>query len=197
MVICKTNIHKTVIEMKFFFLPFLYLALFLVSCGSSSSKNEKEKINYDYQGACYENDFEKAHLIINKMKSEAEDFRNSNQLTEEKFWGGTDYSNQDKYANMVRSYLEGVDYVYNAEIRLLLQDNSVENSKRIVFLLNEMDGEIAKYQDNAVYYDIEQQAKKISIRIRENVASLADEMGNTDLSDKIKNYYCPVKLLQR
>ena len=50
-----------------------------------------------------------------------------------------------------------------------------------------MDGEIAKYQHNAVYYDIEQQAKKISIRIRENVASLADEMGNTDLSDKIKN----------
>lgn len=49
-----------------FFLPFLCLALFLVSCGSSSSKNEKEKINYDYQGACYENDFEKAHLIINK-----------------------------------------------------------------------------------------------------------------------------------
>ena len=72
-----------------------------------------------------------------------------------------------------------------------------DEPKRIVFLLNEMDGEIAKYQDNAVYYDIEQQAKKISIRIRENVASLADEMGNTYLSDKIKNYYCPVKLLQR
>ena len=54
---------------KNLFLPILCLALFLVSCGSSSSKNEKEKINYDYQGACYENDFEKAHLIINKMKS--------------------------------------------------------------------------------------------------------------------------------
>ena len=121
------------------------------------------------------------------MKSEAEDFHNSNQLRKEKSWGGTDYSNQDKYANMVRSYLEGVDYVYNAEIRFLLQDNSVENSKRIVFLLSEMDGEIAKYQNDAVYTDIEQQAKEISIRVRENVASLADEMGNTDLSDKIKN----------
>ena len=158
-----------------------WLVFFIcIACG-------QKKSNYDYQGACYENDFEKAHLIINKMKSEAEDFRNSNQLREKKFWGGTDYSNQDKYANMVRSYLEGVDYVYNAEIRFLLQDNSVENSKRIVFLLSEMDGEIAKYQNDAVYTDIEQQAKEISIRVRENVASLADEMGNTDLSDKIKN----------
>jgi hypothetical protein len=158
-----------------------WLVFFIcIACG-------QKKSNYDYQGACYENDFEKAHLIINKMKSEAEDFHNSNQLRKEKLWGGTDYSNQDKYANMVRSYLEGVDYVYNAEIRFLLQDNSVENSKRIVFLLSEMDGEIAKYQNDAVYTDIEQQAKEISIRVRENVASLADEMGNTDLSDKIKN----------
>lgn len=158
-----------------------WLVFFIcIACG-------QKKSNYDYQGACYENDFEKAHLIINKMKSEAEDFHNSNQLRKEKSWGGTDYSNQDKYANMVRSYLEGVDYVYNAEIRFLLQDNSVENSKRIVFLLSEMDGEIAKYQNDAVYTDIEQQAKEISIRVRENVASLADEMGNTDLSDKIKN----------
>jgi hypothetical protein len=158
-----------------------WLVFFIcIACG-------QKKSNYDYQGACYENDFEKAHLIINKMKSEAEDFHNSNQLRKEKSWGGTDYSNQDKYANMVRSYLEGVDYVYNAEIRFLLQDNRVENSKRIVFLLSEMDGEIAKYQNDAVYTDIEQQAKEISIRVRENVASLADEMGNTDLSDKIKN----------
>lgn len=158
-----------------------WLVFFIcIACG-------QKKSNYDYQGACYENDFEKAHLIINKMKSEAEDFHNSNQLRKEKSWGGNDYSNQDKYANMVRSYLEGVDYVYNAEIRFLLQDNSVENSKRIVFLLSEMDGEIAKYQNDAVYTDIEQQAKEISIRVRENVASLADEMGNTDLSDKIKN----------
>ena len=49
-----------------------------------------------------------------------------------------------------------------------------------------MDVEIAKYQDDAVYTDIEQQAKKISIRIRENIASLAYEMGNIDLSNKIK-----------
>ena len=48
--ICKTNIHKTVIEMKKnLFLPILCLALFLVSCGSSSSKNEKEKIAEDCQ----------------------------------------------------------------------------------------------------------------------------------------------------
>lgn len=157
-----------------------WLTIFVfIACG-------QEKSNYDYQGACYEMDFKKAHLIINKMKSEAEDFRNNNQLEKSKFSGGTDYSNKDKYANMVRSYLEGVDYVYNAETRFLLQENSVESSRRIVFLLNEMDVEIAKYQDDAVYTDIEQQAKKISIRIRENIASLAYEMGNIDLSNKIK-----------
>ena len=35
-----------------------WLVFFIcIACG-------QKKSNYDYQGACYENDFEKAHLIL-------------------------------------------------------------------------------------------------------------------------------------
>ena len=104
------------------FLSFCCVAVFLLTaCGSSSSKNEEEKISVtgadgkeytSYQDACRAGDFEAAHQFLTKL-----------QNSEER-----------------RSELkEATEYVFKQEALLLISQGDDEAKKRLIYLLNEME----------------------------------------------------------
>jgi len=105
--------------------------IMLAACGSSSSKNEEEKITVtgangkeytSYQEACRAEDFEAALKFVDKYETQARE-----------------KDEYDRYiSENVEAYQAARDFVFNAESQYLLAIGSTEASDRVVFLLNSL-----------------------------------------------------------
>jgi len=105
--------------------------IMLAACGSSSSKNEEEKITVtgangkeytSYQEACRAEDFEAALKFVDKYETQA-----------------MEKDEYDRYiSENVEAYQAARDFVFNAESQYLLAIGSTEASDRVVFLLNSL-----------------------------------------------------------
>ena len=138
---------------KIYLFALMCITICFISCSSSSSKNEEEKISVtgadgkeytSYQDACRAGAFDAAYSILEKKREEFEKFKENNQLVIKKVDKGIfsddvsyDKSNQEKYDAMVKNYEEGMDYVFNAEMLFLASQNTEEASNRILYLLAE------------------------------------------------------------
>lgn len=122
---------------KILFLSTLCLALFLVSCGNSSSKDEvEEKITVtssdgkeytSYREACRAGDFESAHKFLDILYNEyvegygsARDYR-SNEVREVR-----------------EKYHAALNDIFKQEMMFLASDGSEQASDKIIYLLTEV-----------------------------------------------------------
>lgn len=150
--------------------------IMLAACGSSSSKNEEEKesdnlVYSDYESACYNEDFDAAHKILNKQRLElnkaikdAQKFEKENELVkkvgEKKRWFKKnkaiyDTSNRDKYEGMIEEcigmaeeYLNGIIYVYDEEIRTVeVNFDEAQKAKKIELLKGQRITELKFFQN--------------------------------------------------
>ena len=122
---------------KILFLSTLCLALFLVSCGNSSSKNEEEekitvtssdgKEYTSYQEACRAEDFEAAHKYL--------DILYDKYL--EGYGSASDY--QSYTVREVREkYHAALNAIFKQEMMFLASDGSEQSSNKIIYLLTEV-----------------------------------------------------------
>ena len=132
------------------FLSFYCIAVFLLTaCGSSSSKNEEEKITVtgangkeytSYQECCAANDYEAAHKYLAVMKE-----------------------------NRDGNYAEAREYVFNQEALFLISMNDETSTKRLFFLLqedaNEVDGKVRDARCNTI----------IELAIKQNNQALVEQ----------------------
>jgi len=113
-------------------LNFCCVAVFLLTaCGSSSSKNEEEKISVtgadgkeytSYQEACRAEDFEAALKFVDKYEAQSMEF-----------------DEYDRYIQQnVSAYTSARDFVFNSEVQILFSNGSTEASDRVVYLLNSL-----------------------------------------------------------
>lgn len=101
----------------------------LCSCGSKSTSSGEGtvtssdgKVYTNYQEACRANDFEAALTFVDKLEQEAMERDEYNRYIPDN----------------VERYTSARDYVFNAEVQVLMDDGSQEASDRIIFLLNSL-----------------------------------------------------------
>jgi len=136
------------------FLSFCCIAVFLLTaCGSSSSKNEEEKISVtgadgkeytSYQEACRAEDFEAA--------------RDAMSIYHEKYLeelSGNGMVNKEDRKKAEGKYYEAFDYIYKAEIQYLLSELRGDECKdKIAFLLEEIPIEGEKFPQGLCDYSV-------------------------------------------
>ena len=164
------------------------IALMTTSCSSDSDKSSEIQLDNSYREACENGDFEKAHNIVNSFQTEVDKFAAENEMIKHSFWTGRDDSNWEKYKQLVKMYLGASEFVYSAEIRYLLSDVDEDCDKRVIFLINEMESQLARYgNDGNLSGNIKELADEILTRIKESAASMAQAMGHQELYTKINN----------
>jgi hypothetical protein len=181
------------------YLCFCSIAVFmLTACGSSSSKNEEEKITVtgtdgkeytSYQEACRAGDFEAAHAFLDIIMN-AEVGREKQYKFE---------SDKEK------AYNEAKMYVLNKEVEFLVSQNSDEANNRLIFLLNEDASPTPVPEDALISYNYPEEmgapnrtefdnySKWISDRnnLCDKILDNCILLNNSDLANKIINMYKP------
>ena len=120
------------------FLSICYIAVsLLTACGSSSSKNEEEKISVtgadgkeytSYQDACTDEDFEAAHKFLD--------------ILYKKYIEGDGET----------QYHAALNYIFKQEMMFLASDGSEETSDRIIYLLTEIPQEGSPLKDGTYFW---------------------------------------------
>lgn len=136
------------------FLSICCVAVFLLTaCGSSSSKNEEEKISVtgadgkeytSYQEACKDGDFEAARSFLNAYHEKYVEQQSTDGIL-----------NRDGRKNAEGKYFQAFDYIYKSEIQYLLSESDAEECKdKILFILEEIPVEGEKFPEGLCDYDI-------------------------------------------
>ena len=128
------------------FLSFCCIAVFLLTaCGSSSSKNEEEKITVtgangkeytSYQEACRAEDFEAAHKYL--------DILYDKYL--EGYGSASDYQSYG-VQDVREKYHAALNAIFKQEMMVLASDGSEQSSDKIVYLLTEIPEEGSAHPD--------------------------------------------------
>lgn len=128
------------------FLSFYCIAVFLLTaCGSSSSKNEEEKITVtgangkeytSYQEACRAEDFEAAHKYL--------DILYDKYL--EGYGSASDYQSY-RVQDVREKYHAALNAIFKQEMMVLASDGSEQSSDKIVYLLTEIPEEGSAHPD--------------------------------------------------
>ena len=128
------------------FLSFYCIAVFLLTaCGSSSSKNEEEKITVtgangkeytSYQEACRAEDFEAAHKYL--------DILYDKYL--EGYGSASDYQSY-RVQDVREKYHAALNAIFKQEMMVFASDGSEQSSDKIVYLLTEIPEEGSAHPD--------------------------------------------------
>jgi hypothetical protein len=128
------------------FLSFCCIAVFLLTaCGSSSSKNEEEKITVtgangkeytSYQEACRAEDFEATHKYL--------DILYDKYL--EGYGSASDYQSY-RVRDVREKYHAALNAIFKQEMMVLASDGSEQSSDKIVYLLTEIPEEGSAHPD--------------------------------------------------
>ena len=141
-----------------------------------------------YEKACEKGDFEVAHNILNKLQNEVleeKKWEKDHQIKKEKksHWFKDDEIVVDSLSlldheqyiqglqNKGRSYLAGLDYVYNAEIAYVKESNEDDSSEKVKHLLSELRTKIILFKS----LDMEEEAQEVYINLAQKAGFATNE----------------------
>jgi len=165
-----------------------YVAAFLVllaimriaSCSCACSHSDKE--NNDYVQAIKENNFEKAHEILDEYYKDL--IKNNNSDL---------YHASDKYSER---YWAAADHIYKAEMNYLLSENDPEANKRMIYTLANMNivGDVVKDGEHISYNQIHRCENYSTFtkrynRICDEILKIAIFYKNQDMAEQIIKLY--------
>lgn len=105
----------------------LLIPMFFASCSE----------DLDYRAALRENDFEKAHAILNKMEDKLNDFYENNEMREEKWDGTGDYTNLHTFEKMCQNQIDAICTVFGEEMKYVASMNEPDVKTRLTYLFND------------------------------------------------------------
>ena len=109
---------------------YLVLLLPLSICGCSE--------DLDYRNAVRKQDFQKAHMILDKLQEKMDDWYENNELVEENVFTGSDYSNYHKFEKMCQNQVDAISFVYGEEMKYLAEQDGESSRTKINFLGQEL-----------------------------------------------------------
>ena len=183
----KGSKNKKIKGLLFAFILILILVLcfFYVWRKNSLSANGFET----YQEAVKVRDFESAHMILSNILEKYHNITTSN------------YDDEEKKEELLKTYQEGVDYVYNSEALFLCSIGDKESLDRIVYLLSGYPiygvpmEEGATYRTGGVLYEQIEKHKKYIVSISkynkmcDNLIDLAITNHNYNLIERVIPQY--------
>lgn len=168
-----------------FWVVIMALGLFLET---KDSKEADANYGWSYEKACEKGDFEVAHNILNKLQNEVleeKKWEKDHQIKKEKksHWFKDDEIVVDSLSlldheqyiqglqNKGRSYLAGLDYVYNAEIAYVKESNEDDSSEKVKHLLSELRTKIILFKS----LDMEEEAQEVYINLAQKAGFATNE----------------------
>lgn len=152
-----------------FKLLYLLTLLFLIICGCSA--------DLDYRKAVREQNFEKAHSILNRMEDNLNDFYENNEMVQERVFDVSDYSNYHKFEKMCHNQIDAICYVYGEEMKYVASLNEEDSEVRINVLSNEANND-ARRITNKLASESESAAADLMSYFSSNMATLSEVLNN-------------------
>lgn len=163
----------------------------------SEMEEKKSNYNWSYELACENGEFQVAHNILTKLKKEVLAEKENEKLHPIKKEKKSHWFKDDEYVvdsisledhnqfmqglqNKGRTYLAGLDYVYNAEIAYVKEMSDDDSSEKIKHLLSELRTNLLLFKSLEMESEAQEVYNKLAVKVEEQ------SLGDNNIPETLK-----------